>query len=193
MRLLYGGTYRERLLAVADHIPHGSSVTELCAGFGDLYMQALRLKEVDYTGYDLNARFVKFGKKRGLNLILADINAAKLGLSDYVIIQSSLYQFIPYHKQLIDRALTLARKQVIVTEPVRNLSDSSIALVAWIAKRSANPGTGHKSARFNLESAQSFFHSNYDDLIVKECLIAGNQELLVVLKAGQQSKAIQPA
>ena len=87
----------------------------------------------------------------------------------------------------------MARKQVIVTEPVRNLSDSSIALVAWIAKRSANPGTGHKSARFNLESAQSFFHSNYDDLIVKECLIAGNQELLVVLKAGQQSKAIQPA
>ncbi len=187
MRFLYAGGYNERLQSVASYIPAGSSVTELCSGFGDLYLQALKHKNIAYTGYDLNPGFVRYGKNKGLNLQLADINSAQLVASDYVVIQSSLYQFIPNHKQLIDRALSLANKQVIITEPVRNLSDSPIVLLAWVARKSADPGTGHKAARFNKESAQAFFQQHYKGRITAESFVADGREILVVLNAQPQN------
>jgi ubiquinone/menaquinone biosynthesis C-methylase UbiE len=43
MHALYGHHYRERMTAVTEQVPPGSSVLELCCGPGTLYLRHLLL------------------------------------------------------------------------------------------------------------------------------------------------------
>ena len=58
MLALYGRHYGSRYRAVADLIPGGSSVLDLCCGPALLYHRYLRHKSVRYTGLDVNAKFI---------------------------------------------------------------------------------------------------------------------------------------
>ena len=56
MMALYGRHYRERQRVVADLVPAGASVVELCAGPGFLYRRHLEKKDVRYKGLDLSRK-----------------------------------------------------------------------------------------------------------------------------------------
>src|SRR6516165_10754236 len=93
---LYGCHYGARYRAIAGLIPGGSSVLELCCGPGILHDRYLRKKGVDYTGLDINPRFIARVCRRGGKGIVRDLHAdAPLPPADVVVMQASLYQFLP--------------------------------------------------------------------------------------------------
>ena len=158
MLLLYGRHYFARHRAVADLVEPNSSVLELCCGPGKLYRRYLRNKTISYTGLDLNARFIKNLAKTGARGEVCDITTSKpLPESDYVIMQASLYHFLPDVSPILDRMMTAAKKALIMSEPVRNLADARLGLVRSLSARFANVGKRNEVLRFNEASLDDLF------------------------------------
>ena len=97
--------------------------------------------------------------------------------------QGSLYQFIPNHKDIIQKMLDSARYKVIISEPIINLVNSKNKIISTLAKHSANPGTGNKKIRFTKESLNVDLHRHFKRNIENIYLIAGGRDMLVVLNA----------
>ena len=188
MLLLYGRHYSARYRAIAELIPQGSSVLDLCCGPALLYHRHLRAKSVQYTGLDINARFIERLTTRGCSGQVWDLRSEEqLPRADYVIMQASLYHFLPDASPVVNRMLQAARRQVIIAEPVRNLSESDSRLLASLARLFTNPGTGEPRLRFNEASLAKFF-SAYGPRVVQSFSIAGAREKVYVL-TGQVNAA----
>jgi SAM-dependent methyltransferase len=184
MRLLYGRHYRARMSAVAEQVPPGASVLELCCGPGTLYRKHLRGRVSAYTGLDVNPGFVADLRAAGVDareLDLAD-EQAPLPAADVVIIQASLYHFLPDVDHLLARMLAAAGERVIVSEPVRNLASSRLPVVAWLGRRLADPGVGGHASRFS-EASLAELMSAYADQVVTKFAIPGGREQVYVLRA----------
>src|SRR2546421_6139894 len=133
MRTLYGRHYAARLRAVADRVPPGASVLELCPGPGALYQRHLRSSNPDYVALDINDRFVARLRRLGAQAHHRDLSRPEpLPTADVTIIQASLYHFLPSADELVDRMLAAAGLRVIIAEPIRNLASSGVPLVAGI-------------------------------------------------------------
>ncbi|HWN97843.1 MAG TPA: methionine biosynthesis protein MetW [Blastocatellia bacterium] len=181
MLALYGRHYRARYRSIAELIPAGSSALDLCCGPALLYHRCLSHKSVSYTGLDVNARFIEQLRSRGAQGQVWDLRSEKpLPEADYVVMQASLYHFLPDPSPIVDRMLSAARKQVIITEPIRNLSSSNSRLLARVGKFLTDPGTGNHLQRFNEASLDHFF-SRYASLVRHRALIAGGREKVYVL------------
>ena len=181
MLALYGRHYRARYRAIADLIPAGSNVLDLCCGPALLYHRCLRQKSVQYTGLDVNARFIEQLIHRGARGQVWDLRSEKpLPEADYVVMQASLYHFLPEPSPVVDRMLSAARKQVIIAEPIRNLSSSDSRLLSLAGKLFTNPGVGDHSQRFNEATLDHFF-SRYRSLVQQSFLVAGGREKLFIL------------
>lgn len=178
MLALYGRHYFSRCRAIADLIPPNSSILELCCGPADLYFRYLEPKGVRYTGFDINSRFVaRLGE---LGRVWNVQDASPLPAAEYVLMQASLYHFLPDPSPVIDRMLSAATKQVIVAEPIRNLTDSRWPLISRIARRETNAGTGAQPLRFNEQTLDAFF-SRYAACVSRSFLIPGRREKVYVL------------
>ena len=182
MRILYGRNYQHRFTAIAEEIPDKVEVLDVCCGDAALYNRELKGR-VNYIGTDINKKFIHRGENKLIKILPLNIITDELPQSDYVIMQASLYQFIPNHKLIIDKLINSANKKVIISEPVRNLSNSSSNIISLIARYSANPGTGHKIERFNEESFREIFYDHFKERIEKFKFIPGNRELIVILNA----------
>lgn len=182
MKLLYRKRYEDRYRSIAEEIPDGVKVLDVCCGDCALYTLFLKNKAL-YTGIDITDSFIKSAKKKLINIIPLDVRFDKLPQSDYIIMQASLYQFIPLHKQIVNNLLDSALKKVIISEPINNLSNSNNRVISFIARRSANPGTGHTKDRFIEETFREFFINNYNSRIEKFKFIPGKRELMVILNA----------
>lgn len=181
MMFLYGRHYFARLRAVADFIPAGSSVLDLCCGPGMLYHHDLRDRGVRYTGLDVNAGFIDCVVRRGGHGQVWDLHSDRpLPPADYVTMLGGLLHFLPDPKPMVDRMLQAARKQVIICDPVRNLATSRNRLVAWIAQRSTNAGLGQVAQRFTEETLDAFFQA-YAPRIHAAFLIPGGRDKVYVL------------
>ncbi len=184
MRMLYGRHYGARSKVVADLIPAGSSVLDVCCGPAVLYVDHLRARHIDYTGLDLNEGFVKRLTAAGGNGQLWNVHADKpLPEADYVVMQASLYHFLPDPAPVVDRMLAAARTQVVIAEPVRNLASSENRLVAALARRFTDPGDGEQAHRFTEASLDAFLAGRYRDRILSRGLVAGGREKVYVLTA----------
>lgn len=184
MLLLYGRHYTSRYRAIADLIPAGSSVLDLCCGPAHLYQRWLRAKSIQYTGLDINKNFIARLLRRGGSGRVWDLRSSEaLPNADYVIMQASLYHFLPDASQVVDRMLAASRKRVIIAEPIRNLATSDSRLVSLLGRLFTNPGVGEHALRFTEESLAGFFTS-YESRIVQSFTIAGGREKVYVL-AGQ--------
>ena len=182
MLLIYGRHHASRYRAIAELIPAGSSVLDLCCGPAFLYHRYLRAKSVRYTGLDINAKFVDRLVKRGGAGQVWDLRSEQqLPSADYVIMQASLYHFLPDASPVVDRMIRAARKQVIVAEPIRNLSDSDSRLLAALGRLFTNPGTGEHRLRFTEQTLADFFRA-YAAQVVQSFGIAGGREKVYVLR-----------
>jgi SAM-dependent methyltransferase len=183
MLLLYGRHYPSRYRAIAELIPDGSSVLDLCCGPALLYHRYLRRKNVKYTGLDINANFIARLVRRGGSGHVWDLrNNDSLPSADYVIMQASLYHFLPEASPIVSRMLKAARKQVIIAEPIRNLTTSNSGLLSVLGRFFTNPGSGEQSLRFTETSLAEFF-SAYRSRVVQSFPIAGDRERVYVLSA----------
>jgi SAM-dependent methyltransferase len=185
MRVLYGRHYDDRMRAVAAEVPDGASVLELCCGPGTLYLRYLRARTSAYTGVDVNPRFVKQLRQRGVDARLLDLasSTGDLPAADVVVLQASLYHFLPAPERILDRMVAGAHDRVIVSEPVRNLASSDLPLVGRIGRRAADPGVGGHAHRFT-EKTLADVMAGYDDRVLKSFLIPGGRERVYVLAAG---------
>ena len=186
MRALYGRGYADRFRSVAELIAEGSSVLDVCCGPGTLFHRFLKTKGVHYTGLDINRNFVERLSARGATGLIWNLNEARpLPRAEYVIMQASLYHFLPEVSNVIERMIAAAEKRVLIAEPIRNVSDSQIFLLAFFAHKLTNPGTGDQANRFN-EAKLDALMERYSALghNVQSRLIAGGREKLYVLDPG---------
>jgi SAM-dependent methyltransferase len=115
MRLLYRSGYRRRQEAIAELVPSGVSVLEVCSGPGRLYLDYLRAKGVASIGLDLSEGFVRYLRTRGVHALVWDVRSATpLPRADGVVMQASLYQFIPAARPVVDRLLEAARQHIVI-------------------------------------------------------------------------------
>nr|WP_198429073.1 methionine biosynthesis protein MetW [Nocardia bovistercoris] len=183
MRGLYGRHYGARYRAIADLIPDGASVVDLCCGPATLYTGYLRERGVEYTGLDLNAGFVaRLNASGGTGAVWNMHSDEPLPTADYVLMQASLYHFLPDPAPVLNRMLAAARKQVIIAEPVRNLASSDNKVLAAVARRFTDAGEGAEEHRFTETSLDAFL-DRYADRVEQRSLIAGGREKLYVLSA----------
>lgn len=183
MRALYGRHYAARLQAVAGYVPAGASVLELCAGPGALYERHLNRRTGAYTAIDVNPRFVARLRRLGADALTLDVSRAdRLPGADVVIMQASLYHFLPEAAVMVDKMLAAARQLVIVAEPIRNLSCSRLALLARLGRRATDPGAGRRDhgQRFD-EPALDRLMEGYPGAVTASFVIPGGREKVFVL------------
>ena len=183
MRTLYGRHYAARLSAVADQVRRGASVLELCPGPGALYERHLHERAGAYTGADVNAAFLDRLRRRGAGVLRLDVSSAReLPRADVVIMQASLYHFLPDAGAIVDRMLAAARERVIIAEPIRNLASSRLPLLALLGQRATDPcagGEGH-AQRFSEQTLDRLME-RYAALTVAAFTIPGGREKVFVL------------
>jgi SAM-dependent methyltransferase len=186
MRALYGRHYSGRMRAVADEVPPGSSVLELCCGPATLYRRFLRARAAGYVGVDVNAGFIEKLRRGGIDARQIDLARADVDLpsADVVIIQASLYHFLPDAQRIVDRMLAAAEDRVIVSEPVRNLASSSVPIVRLVGRRAANPGTGGHATRFDERTLDALME-RFRGRILKSFAVPGGRERVYVLSAAE--------
>jgi SAM-dependent methyltransferase len=178
---LYGRHYGARYRAVATLIPDGSSVLDLCCGPGILFDRYLRPRSIDYTGIDVNPRFVARVNRLGGRGVLDDLGAGRpLPEGDTVVMQAGLYQFLPDPGPLVRRMLLAARERVIIAEPVRNLATSSNRALAALARRLTGPEPSASPARYTDASFDAFF-ARLGARVTQSFHVPGGREKVVVL------------
>lgn len=183
MRALYRRHYAARLSAVADQVRPGASVLELCPGPGALYERHLRDRAGAYTGADVNQAFLERLRRMGAGALGVDLaRSGKLPEADVVIMQASLYHFLPDAEAIVDRMLAAARERVIVAEPIRNVTSSRLPVLALLGKRGTDPGAGGDGhvQRFNEQTLDRLME-RYAPLTVAAFTIPGGREKVFVL------------
>jgi trans-aconitate methyltransferase len=180
MRVLYGRYYGTRDAAVAAHVPDGASILELCCGPGRLYRNELRGRVGSYIAMDSNAGFVDRLRRRGVDARKADVATAELPLADVVLMQAGLYHFLPDAEAMVRRMLAAARRRVVISEPVRNLAQSSAAIVARLASAGAATADGPQAGRFD-EASLATLMGRFGDAVLEAHPAPGGRERVYVL------------
>jgi hypothetical protein len=103
-----------------------------------------------------------------------------LPAADWVIMQASLYQFLPDARPVVDRMLAAARRQVVISEPVHNLAARQ-GMVGWLAATATDPGTGPQSNRFDETSLAELF-APYQPRIERDFYLPGGREKAYLLR-----------
>jgi SAM-dependent methyltransferase len=180
--LLYGRHHHTRYRVIADLIPQGASVLELCCGPATLYHRFLRARNVRYTGLDISPNFIGNLNKRGGLGIVRDLRSDQaLPPADFVIIQGALYFFLPDPSGLIGRMLAAAGRGIIIAESIRNLSTSSIPLLPKLANRLAGAVDGEEATRFTEETLDQLF-DDYPPQLKRSFKIPGGRDKVYVLE-----------
>jgi hypothetical protein len=135
MRLLYGRHLTARLAAASAEVPAGCDVIDVCSGDGRLYREHLRHKSVRYEALDLSPQFVEWMSEHGIRARTFDVRSEALPSADVIVMLSSLYQFQPDAASVVERMVEAARMRVVITEPVRNLSESRNSMLRFVARR----------------------------------------------------------
>jgi SAM-dependent methyltransferase len=183
MRVLYGRYYAARDAAVAAHVPDGTSVLELCCGPARLYERELRGRVGSYVALDASERFVARLRRRGVDARRADVATAELPVADVVVMQASLYHFLPSAEAMVQRMRAAARGSVIIAEPVRNLASSRLGLVARLGAGAAATAEGAQAQRFDADSLAALLRGPaLAGAVTFHAPIAGGREHLYVLR-----------
>jgi SAM-dependent methyltransferase len=184
MAAVYGMHYQGRYETVAALIAPGTRVLDLCCGPGVLYERHLRRKAVRYTGWDVNSRFITRVLRAGGDGRVRDVSTVEeFPASDYVVMQGSLYHFLPDAGSVVRRMLRAARRYVIVAEPIRNWATSRCRVLAWLARELTAVRRDAAALRFT-EAALDALLAPYSDRVAHSRLIPGGREKVYVLRGG---------
>ncbi|MDP8242969.1 MAG: class I SAM-dependent methyltransferase [Candidatus Hinthialibacter antarcticus] len=178
IRLLYGRRYHERYHAVATWVQPGESVTDVCAGDCAVFRYALQEKNIRYLACDLNHTFLQWAQRRNIQTQSLNVLEDEIPAADCIIMMGSLCQFIPNEKAVIEKMIASARRCVILTEPVRNWSNSEWAIVRWLGRFASRLDSGEAPLRFTQSTLTPVLKA-YGFQTIQP--IAGGREVLAVL------------
>ena len=156
MQVLYGGDYRRVEAAVAARIADGASVVDVCCGTARLHRDFLRARGCRYVGLDFNGDFVMHARRRGTDARWFNLETDPLPGADYVVICNSLYHFTNGADEIVSKLRRAARRAVIVSEPVKNLSQ--LPALGRLAAALTDPGVGDGDGyrrRFDLPAFEA--------------------------------------
>jgi trans-aconitate methyltransferase len=180
MLVLYRRHYTDRYEVIANLIPDRAEVLELCCGPGILYDRYLRPKNVNYRGLDISEEFVNDLVHRGIAAEQWDLRSNRpLPGAEYIVMQASLYHFLPNAGPVLDRMLEAAEKEVILAEPIKNLSSSKVPMIARFSRKLTDPGVGSSANRF-VEKTLDELAERYNGLIRQSFLAPGGREKIYV-------------
>ena len=180
MLALYRRHYSGRYEAIANLIPRGAEVLELCCGPGILYERYLRHKNVRYRGLDISENFVADLHRRGIVAERWDLRSDRpLPYAEYLIMQASLYHFLPDASTVLGRMLEAAGKQAIIAEPIRNLSSTKVPMIARLSSQLTDPGVGGSTNRF-VEKTLDDLAESYGSLLRESFLAPGGREKIYI-------------
>lgn len=155
MKRLYGRQYAESYARVAALIPDGASVIDVCAGTCRLYRDHLSRRPCEYLGLDFNGHLLMSARRRGARVRSCDVLRDEIPQGDYVVMCSSFYHFHERADEVLDKLLRSARKAVVLSEPVENLSAHPGIFGRWL-RRLTHPGIGDAGFRYDLASFRDF-------------------------------------
>lgn len=162
MRLLYGPHFEARYAAIAAEIGPGATVIEVCAGDCYLYRHYLQQKSVKYLGLDLSPQFVAWSQARGVTAREFNLWQERIPPGEIIVMQASLYQFLPAAREIVEKLLTAASQKVIIAEPIRNLADSNYRFLAQFSRWLTRPNrthTDYEGQHFNEQTLTGLFQS----------------------------------
>lgn len=136
---------------MSNLIPPRSSVVDICCGTCQIY-KYLRMKNIHYIGIDFNSIFIKNAQKKGIDCRMINIKHEEIPKADFIIIQGSLYQFIPDHISILEKLFYSANRALIIAEPIKNHIQSNSKAISYLSRLLNNPGDGIKDQRFTVES-----------------------------------------
>lgn len=132
---------------------------------------------------DLNTTFVRDAQRRGIEAQTFDLLSENLpaGQFDYIIMLSSLYQFIPREKAMVSRMLAATKSYVIIAEPIVNLIDRLPQILVKILAKLKNPGNGPTPFCLN-DTTLTQLMWGFEINQVKIFYIKGGKEKVYLLK-----------
>jgi len=146
MKILYGRKmYKKRYECMARE-SKGMFVVDV--GCADCHLAEYIAKD-KYLGIDINEKFLKSAKKKGIRVKLVNVSKQNLPKAECIVISGILHQLYPNHELLIKKALSRASKRVVICEPIRHLASSKNTFIAKIARMINNPGYGSPKKRLN--------------------------------------------
>jgi SAM-dependent methyltransferase len=157
MWLFYGSRLSQRFDSVAQLIPSGSSVIDLCCGDGAFYFDHLSQKNVDYSGVDLSRSLTKRLLSKGISVKIGSLLEFLEGnppaeKKDFCTLLGALYHFGEKDSPRVLERMTLQGKKCVLLEPIQNLSTHSTPLLRAVGAISTHvPGT-ESHFRFTQES-----------------------------------------
>jgi SAM-dependent methyltransferase len=134
-------------------------VADLCCGTARLFRDHLRARGCAYVGLDFNSQFVLQMRREGVETRFFNALTDDVPSADYVTMISSFYHFRRSAEEVLDRMRSSARRGVIISEPVKNMSSHPSPLggvAAWLT----NPGVGEYDQRFDLATFEAFSRQN---------------------------------
>jgi hypothetical protein len=177
MKVLYGAEYSQKYQVVIDEIEPGSHVVDLCCGDCRI-APAVLSRRCSYLGLDASPWFVRSARKKGLDVRLWNGKTDPIPAGDVVCLQSCLYQFIPDDLAFVRRMLDSARRKIIITEPIQNMTTAGSPLkrklAEWLTR--ANGETFHQ--RHSAESLQLLFASFPPETVHRKRM---KREMLILL------------
>lgn len=179
MNILYGMKYKKRFDSIIDIIDsNDNDIVELC--FGDVYIaKYAKSNGKDWVGLDINDEFVRFAKAQGFNALNKNILNDDIPKSDVCIMAGSLYHFIENIETILIKLLD-GSKKVIISEPIKNLSNNKY--IGMFARKSANAGNGDEEFRFTESSFIEMLEKYKEKLSFTYEIIKIDRDILVVLK-----------
>lgn len=157
MRGLYGRYYEGRYTHLEKLIPANCNLMELCMGDLHLYEHYLKGRNINYKCADVNPVFVEAAKKKGLDASLLDFITDPIPPCDYILIQGSLYHAIPDHVKVIEKLFESANKQLIISESVKNVSNSKNPLLSSLAGFISKAKGGQSKIKFTKQTLELAF------------------------------------
>ena len=180
VKLMYKKHYNDRYREINRLIEADSSVVDVCCGDSYLY-SFLKNKNINYLGLDFNPTFINVSVKKGINVRLFNIFKDEIPKADYVVIQTSLYQFIPNHDRILKKLLLATGKYLIITETVKSFGASNNKFISTIGKFLNNPGDGVKPERFSKSSFETAIEP-FRKKIIDKYFICDGMDLLVIIE-----------
>lgn len=181
MRLAYGTKFETRYKHLEKYIPEGCELLELCMGDAFFYQHYLRKKNVRYRCADINPVFIRSARKKGIDAQLLDVYSDPVPKADYVLMQASLYHFIPDEKKIIDKLLDACNIAVIISENVENLSNDPSTFRARLGEHLSRAKSGQSRVKFTRDTLAQSFTDHKKNIGVWEDL-PGNKEVIIVLR-----------
>jgi hypothetical protein len=134
---------------------------------------------------ELSRRFVAAGQGQGVPMREFSVWRDEIPKAEIVVMQASLYQFLPHAETVVQRMLAAARDKVLIAEPIRNLSakDSPLGKMSRILTKPRTQDAAYSGQRFDEASLEKLFYSFAS--FERRFLIPGGREMIGVFRGGE--------